>query len=102
NIGSNVVVDGRKAFELMAYDLKDRSSENLGLALGESQDFIWIDKNQILMARGKDLYIRNVNKSIAWEKIASVSLPGYGDISRLAISPKRDKLVLVMERGVHP
>src|SRR5690606_4344383 len=39
NIGSNVVVDGRKAFELMAYDLKDRSSEDQGEALEESQDF---------------------------------------------------------------
>jgi len=102
NVGSNVVVDGKKAFEIIAYDLKNRSSENLGVALGDSQDFIWIDKSQILMARGKDLFVRNVKKSVSWEKIASVSLAGYGDISRLAISPKKDKLVLVMERMVQP
>jgi hypothetical protein len=96
--GRNVVVDGQKAMEIMAYDIESRSSENLGVALGGSEDFIWIDKNQMLMARGNDLYLRNIRKSIFWEKIASVSLPGYRAISRLAISPKSDKLVLVMER----
>src|SRR5690554_759464 len=98
NAGSNVVVDGQKAMEILSYDLKKRSTQNLGLSLGGSEDFIWLDKNTLLMARGQDLYVRNVKKSISWEQIASVSLPGYNGISRLAISPKKDKLVLVMER----
>src|SRR5690606_26064863 len=98
NAGSNVVVDGRKAFEIVTYDLKKRATDNLGVALGDSQDFIWVDKNRMLMARGKDLYLRNVKKGITWDKIASVSLAGYTGISRLALSPKGNKLVLVMER----
>lgn len=98
NAGSNVVVDGRKAMEILSYDLKKQTSQNLGLSLGGSEDFIWIDKNTVLMARGKELFVRNVKKSVSWEKIASVSLPGYKGISRMAISPKKDKLVLVMER----
>ncbi|MEX2591966.1 MAG: hypothetical protein WD426_04270 [Anditalea sp.] len=102
NAGSNVVVDGKKALEIMSYDLKKKSSENLGVALGDSQDFIWIDKNQMLMAQGKDLYLRNIKRSISWEKIATLSLPGYKGISRMALSPKSDKLVLVMEREALP
>src|SRR5690606_18155434 len=81
NAGSNVVVDGRKAFEIVTYDLKKRATDNLGVALGDSQDFIWVDKNRMLMARGKDLYLRNVKKGITWDKIASVSLAGYTGIS---------------------
>lgn len=96
--GSPVVVDGREVQELMVFDLKERTSSSLGPSLGDSQDFIWIGKNQVLMARGNDLYLRKVNKSTSWEKIATVSLPGYGDISRMAINPKGNKLVLVMER----
>lgn len=99
NAASNVVVDGKKAMEIHSYDLKKQLTKNLGLSLEGSEDFIWIDKNTLLMARGKDLYLRNVKKKISWEKIASVSLPGYKDITRLALSPKGDKLVLVMERG---
>ncbi len=98
NAGSNVVVDGQKTMEILSYDIKNQSSKNLGLSLGGSEDFIWINKNTLLMARGKELFVRNVKKSASWEKIASVSLPGYKEISRLAVSPKGDKLVLVMER----
>ena len=98
NAGGNVIVDGQKAMEIRSYDLKKQNSQDLGLSLGGSEDFIWINKNTLLMARGKELFVRNVKKSISWEKIASVSLPGYKGISRLAISPKGDKLVLVMER----
>jgi len=96
--GGNVIVDGQKAMEIRSYDLKKQTSNDLGLSLGGSEDFVWLDKNTLLMARGKDLFIRNVKKGISWEKIASVSLPGYKDITRLAVSPKKDKLVLVMER----
>lgn len=96
--GGNVIVDGQKAMEIRSYDLKKQATKDLGISLGGSEDFIWIDKNTLMMARGKDLFIRNVKKSVSWEKIASVSLPGYKSISRLAISPKSDKLVLVMER----
>lgn len=98
NAGGNVIVDGQKAMEIVSYDLKKQTSNDLGLSLGGSEDFIWINKNTLLMARGKELFVRNVKKSISWEKIASVSMPGYKGISRLAISPKGDKLVLVMER----
>ena len=96
--GGNVIVDGRKAMEIRSYDLKKQASKDLGIALGGSEDLIWINKNTLMMARGKELFVRNIKKSISWEKLATVSLPGYTGISRLAISPKGDKLVLVMER----
>ncbi|UCS95878.1 hypothetical protein KZP23_18105 [Echinicola marina] len=95
---ASVVLNGKSTFEIKSFDIEEKSSENYGTALADSEDFIWIDKNMMLMARGQDLFIKNVNKSQDWEKIAQVSLPGYGAISRLAISPKGDKLVLVMER----
>lgn len=96
--GGNVIVDGQKAMEIRSYDLKKQATKDLGISLGGSEDFIWIDKNTLLMARGKELFVRNVKKSVSWEKIASVSLPGYKGISRLTINPKGNKLVLVMER----
>ncbi|HLU88520.1 MAG TPA: hypothetical protein VKZ51_01720 [Cyclobacteriaceae bacterium] len=98
NAASNIVVDGRKAYELKSYDIKTGEELSLGPALGESEDFLWIDKNNLLMARGKNLYVRNVKKSISWEHIATVSMPGYTGISRMALNPKASKLVLVMEK----
>src|SRR5690554_3840090 len=102
NAASNIVVDGKKAFGIQSYNIKEGHSTDLGPALGGSEDFVWIDKNNMLMAQGKDLYTRNVKKSISWQKIASVSMPGYKGISRMAINPKSSKLVLVMERETQP
>jgi len=95
---NNIVVDGKTAYELVTYDLKSKQRENIGLTFPQSEDFIWVGKNQILMASGQSIYIKNIRKNTPWEEIAKVSLPGYGNISRLAISPKANKLVVVMER----
>ncbi|MBI1301521.1 MAG: hypothetical protein GC137_07670 [Alphaproteobacteria bacterium] len=89
------------SYTLKAFDTQKRVLITLGTTLEGSSDFIWLDKNRIIMAKGKDLYMNQLNKSKGWEKFASVSLPGYGSISRLALSPKKDKLVLVMERMVN-
>jgi hypothetical protein len=88
-------------YMLKAYDTKKRQLISLSETLADSEDFIWLDKNRLIMAKGKDLYMKQVNKDRGWEKFASVSLPGYGSISRLALSPKKDKLILVMERWVN-
>ncbi|QDH80599.1 hypothetical protein FKX85_16745 [Echinicola soli] len=96
--GTSVVLNGKETFELKSYDLEEKIAGNHGVALGQSDDFTWIDKNTLIMAKGQELYIKKVNKSMEWEKIAVVSMPGYGDISRLAASPRGDKLVLVMKR----
>ncbi|WP_236252883.1 hypothetical protein [Echinicola sp. 20G] len=98
--GASVVLNGKSTYEIKFYDLDEKNTGNYGVALSESDDFVWIDKNTMLMAQGQELYIKKVNKNLDWEKIASVSMPGYGNISRLAVSPKGDKIVLVMERKI--
>ncbi|MCC5939570.1 MAG: hypothetical protein JJU34_19985 [Lunatimonas sp.] len=85
-------------YTLKAYDPKTRTIENLGPTLPGSEDFLWLDKNRVIMARGKDLYFRHVKKKEGWVRFAIVSVPGYGGISRMALSPRKDKLILVMDR----
>ncbi|WP_228527672.1 TolB-like translocation protein [Pararhodonellum marinum] len=94
----NIVVDGKIAYGLKGFDLKKRISESLGLGLGDAEDFIWLNKNELLMARDNELFIRNINKSQTWQKIANFNVPGYGKISRMTLSPKKKRLVLVMEK----
>ncbi|KEO73949.1 TolB-like translocation protein [Anditalea andensis] len=96
---NNVVVDGKPVYEMVSYDLKKKEIKNIGLTLPYSEDFIWVGKNHILMASEQSIYIKNVRKNNSWQEIAKVSLPGYGNISRMAISPKSKKLVVVMERN---
>lgn len=95
---TNIVVDGKVTFELKAFNSEQRETRSLGLALGGSEDFCWVDKNKLLMARGNDLYLRKVNKGIEWEKVGTFTFPGYGSISRIAISPDSKKIVLALQR----
>ncbi|WP_238325432.1 TolB family protein [Lunatimonas lonarensis] len=86
------------SYTLKVYDTKSRTIENLGSTLPGSEDFLWLDKNRVIMARGKELFIRHVRRKEGWYKFAVVSVPGYGGITRMALSPRKDKLILVMDR----
>ncbi|MDN3670776.1 hypothetical protein QWY93_15755 [Echinicola jeungdonensis] len=97
--GANVVINGKDTYEIKAYDLEENVQSNFGVALSGAVDFIWLDKNTLLMARDQELFIKKIKKSQDWVKIAKVTMPGYGAISRMAISPKSNRLVLVMERN---
>lgn len=87
-----------KAFEMYAYDLETMVKTDLGLSLAGSQDFIWIDKNTLLMGRGNSLYIRKWNEK-NWELLGSFESKTHHGITRLAYSPDLDVIVVAMERN---
>jgi hypothetical protein len=93
----NIMADGMDVFELNTFNVKSRSFKTLGLALGNAVDFCWVDKNNLLMARENSLYLKNINKDTDWEKIATLNISGYKNISRLALSPDKNHLVIAME-----
>jgi hypothetical protein len=97
NKGVNIVKDGMDVFEINTYNVKSRTSKTLGLALGNAVDFCWVDKNNLLMAQENSLYLKNINKDTDWEKIATLNISGYKNISRLALSPDNKNLVIAME-----
>ncbi|MCS5489495.1 TolB family protein [Algoriphagus limi] len=85
------------ALELQAYDMKEKNKSSLGKSLPGSGDFIWLDKNTILMGRGNQIFSRKWNDNI-WNKIGEISIDSHQNISRMAYSPDLDVLVVVMER----
>lgn len=97
NKNVNIVKDGKDTYELIVFDVDSRESKNIGLALPEAEDFIWLDKNNLLMGRENSIYIRNIRKGTDWEKIATLQ-SSYKNISRMAISPDRKNLVVTMEK----
>lgn len=95
--GANIVSDGRETYELKAFDVKSRKTTTLGLALGNAEDFYWLDKNNILMARENSIFLKNISKGTDWKKIATLNIPEYKNISRIALSPDNKHLVITME-----
>lgn len=85
------------AMKLFAFDLESMEKENMGLGLAGSQDFIWVDKNTLVMGRGNSLYIRKW-KEEKWELLGSIDSSTHQNITRLAYSPDLDVIVVALER----
>tara|TARA_R110002124_G_scaffold287193_2_gene471161 strand:+ start:27157 stop:28086 length:930 start_codon:yes stop_codon:yes gene_type:complete len=94
---TNIISDGKEVFELKGYNVNSRQSERIGTALGNAEDFCWLDKNNLIMARDNSIYLKNISKGTDWEEIAFINMPGYQNISRIALSPDNKNLVIAME-----
>lgn len=90
-------IASEKAFAIMGFDLETRKHIEYGYTIAGSEDFIWLNKNLILMGKDDDLYIKKPNEN-TWRKAGEIIIPGYKNISRMAYSDKLKKLVVVMER----
>lgn len=94
---SNIVSNGKETYELKAFDVKSRQLKSIGIALAGAEDFVWIDKNNLLMAQENTIYLKNISKGTDWEEIATLTIPEYHNISRISLSPDNKKLVIAME-----
>lgn len=91
------VIGELDALLIMSHDLESGAKKELGLGLPGSQDFIWLDKNTLLMAHENSVYIRNIYKE-GWELLATLPSESHQNISRMAYSKDLDILVYASER----
>ncbi len=85
------------AYAIKGYDLEKKEHLDFGFTLPGAEDFIWLDKNILLMAKGDELFTRKHNRR-NWSSAGKIKLNSHHTISRMAYSPKLKKLVVVMER----
>jgi hypothetical protein len=91
-------INGEKAYAIKGFDIEKRTYLDFGFTYPGSEDFIWLNKNLILMGKGEELFVRKANET-DWQKTGEVSIEGYQNITRMAFSDKLKKLVVVMERN---
>ncbi len=60
-----------------------------------SEDFVWTPDGIILSASGSKLFKFEPKKDREWQEVADFSSAGLKGITRLAVSPKGDRLALV-------
>ena len=60
---------------------------------------IWLGDGSLLSAQGNALLRFRPGADTAWIKVAELTGPGLGRLSRLAVSPKGDWLAVVAEEG---
>jgi WD40 repeat protein len=74
------------------------AGENLARLPEGTEFYTWTREGELLSSRGNEL-LRFSTPSKQWERVASFSEPGLRRITRLAVSPKGDRIALVGEDG---
>jgi hypothetical protein len=87
----------QQAYQLKSYDIESGTRRELGYGLAGSQDFLWLDKKHLLMAKGNTIYTRK-HSDENWKPIGTINSETHQNISRLAYSADLNVLVMAMER----
>ncbi|WP_291781259.1 hypothetical protein [Cecembia sp.] len=89
--------DGAITYQILGFDIEKRTHHQFGFTIPGAEDFIWLNKNLLLMAHGNQFYYRKARDE-EWIVEGNVQLQSHEGISRMAYSPKLKKLVVVMNR----
>ena len=83
---------------IKTFDLKTKRSAAIARTLPGSEDLAWTPDGTILMAQDAKLYqLDPAAPSAGWQLLADFSSAGLTKITRLALSPKADRLALVAQ-----
>ena len=82
---------------IKSYDIENGNREVYLEGISGSQDFIWLDKNHLLMASGNEIFIRKYNKK-EWESLGVITSNSHENITRMAYSKDLNVLVVAMNR----
>jgi hypothetical protein len=65
--------------------------------LAGSEDLAWLPDGSLLMAQGAKLYRLDPTHDADWQLVNDFAAAGLDKITRLALSPKGDRLALVAQ-----
>ncbi|PZX56904.1 hypothetical protein LV84_02033 [Algoriphagus ratkowskyi] len=86
-----------KAGIIKSYDIENGNREVYLAGVLGSKDFIWLDKNHLMMASGNEIFIRKYNSS-EWKSLGEISSGTHENITRMAYSADLNVLVVTMNR----
>lgn len=90
-------VGGQKAYMLKSFDIESAERSEYYFGVPGSQDFIWLDKNYLLMASGNNIYKRKYTET-NWELVGTINSDTHQNITRMAYSEDLEILVVAMDR----
>ena len=84
-----------KEWAIKAFDLRTRTSASLIDTLAGVEDYAWMPSGLLLMAKDSKLFSVIPLTGKAWSEVADFSNAGLKNITRIAVSPKGDKIAVV-------
>jgi hypothetical protein len=86
---------GENEWLIKQLDLKTRAITTLVKTLPGSEDCVWTLQGILLMGKDSKLFQYDPKKNGDWQEIADFAHAGFKSITRLAVSPKGEKLAVV-------
>lgn len=77
------------------YDTATHAKRTHAKTLPGSEDYAWTQDGLILMAQGSKLYALRPGKETSWRELADFSSAGLRAITRIAVSPRNDRIAVV-------
>ena len=87
---------------IRTFDLQTREIAPLLNTLPGSEEYAWTPGGILLMAKDSKLFSWNPAKETSWQELADFSQAGLKNITRIAVSPKGDRLAIVARRNAGP
>ena len=79
---------------IKAYDLDSRKTTELIKTFTGVEDYAWTPAGDLLMAKDAKLFVRK-KSDWAWQEVSDFSSAGLKTITRIAVSPKGDRIAFV-------
>jgi len=79
---------------IKTFDLRTRNIATYIKTFTGVEDYAWTTAGVLLMANGSKLFARK-KSDFAWEELADFSSAGLKNITRIAVSPKGDRIAIV-------
>lgn len=86
-------------WEIKAFDLRTRTSATLIATLPGVEDYAWLPDGRLLMGKDSKLFVVTPLSGQKWTQVEDFAVPGLTGISRIAVSPKGDRLAMVVRHS---
>jgi hypothetical protein len=86
-------------WEIKAFDLRTRTSASLIATLTGSEDYAWLPDGRLLMGKDSKLFAVVPLSGQKWSQVEDFAVPGLQGISRIAVSPKGDRVAMVVRHS---
>lgn len=83
-------------WEIKAFDLRTRTSASLIATVPAAEDYAWLPDGRLLMAKDSKLFLIRPLSDKSWTQADDFAVQGLAGITRIAVSPKGDRLAMVV------
>jgi WD40 repeat protein len=84
-----------REWTIKEFDLRTHTSASLTATLPGVEDYAWLPSGTLLMAKDSKLFSLVPLRGKTWEEIGDFSKAGLKGITRIAVSPKGDRIAIV-------